>query len=130
MSENQQITILIVDDELSIRKLLEFFLKKYFSVVTASNGKEAKNWLDDANYPDIVIADLNMPIMNGLDLTRYIRSERKFNDVPVIILSGSESDEVKLECSEAGTSDFITKPFRPEYLHTIIIEKLKDSGKL
>jgi len=125
MADYTKITILIVDDEISIRKLLEFYLKKYFTVVTKNNGEEAKAWIEAGNTPDVIVADLNMPLMNGHQLMEFVRQSRSYDAVPVMILSANESSTDRVNCLKSGADDYVIKPFNPEELFYRIYNKMK-----
>ena len=100
--------ILVVDDEPQITRVLKTTLSSYgYGVRTASDGDEAvqlmKVWA-----PDLVIADLRMPNMSGLDLCRHVRAKSR---VPIIILSVKGEERIKVEALDAGADDYVTKPF-------------------
>lgn len=115
--------ILVIDDELSIRMLLENFLKKNYDVVTKNDGMEALKWMEDGNIPDLVVADIQMPNLDGYEFIKNIRASGYFKDIPLIMLSGIESSSEKVKCLKLGANDYIVKPFNPEEL-SIRIELL------
>lgn len=115
--------ILIIDDELSIRMLLENFLKKEYNVVTKNDGMEGLTWLEEGNIPDLIVADIQMPNLDGYDFIKNLRSSGYFKHIPVIMLSGIESTSEKIKCLKLGADDYIVKPFNPEEL-SIRIELL------
>jgi len=101
-------SILVVDDEPQITRVLKTSLSSQgYSIRTASDGKQAlqemKNW-----SPDLVITDLRMPNMDGLELCRAIRTESR---VPIIVLSVKGEETIKVESLDAGADDYVTKPF-------------------
>ncbi|GAB1371576.1 hypothetical protein MASR1M45_16380 [Candidatus Kapaibacterium sp.] len=104
-------TILLVDDEESIRKFTSKVLEKYLNanVVACSNPKEAFDYLN-TNIPDLVIMDLQMPMMDGLTALKYIRNSEKTFDLPVIICSALGFESVLMTTAKLGVSDFIVKP--------------------
>ncbi len=100
--------ILVVDDEPQILRVLRMSLKAHrFDVRTASDGEAAIDTFNDWS-PDLVITDLAMPLMNGLELCRAIR---KTSQTPVIVLSVRGEEKIKVEALDAGADDYITKPF-------------------
>jgi len=114
-------TLLAVDDEQSILMIIDFiFGKKNYSVVQKMNGKEAMNWMHLGNVPDIIIADLNMPEMNGLEFIQQVRASGIYREVPLIMLSGNEDTSEKIKCLKAGADDYLVKPFNPEELEARI----------
>ncbi|GAB1417567.1 response regulator [Bacteroidales bacterium] len=108
--------ILVIDDELSIRMLLDNFLSKTYEVITKSDGMEGIDWLEKGNMPDLIVADIQMPNMNGYDFIKNIRSSGYFKDIPLIMLSGIESSQEKVKCLKLGANDYMVKPFNPEEL--------------
>jgi DNA-binding response OmpR family regulator len=108
--------ILVIDDELSIRMLLENFLSKTYEVTTKNDGMEGVQWLEKGNIPDLIVADIQMPNMNGNDFIKNIRSSGFFREIPLIMLSGIESSQEKVKCLKLGANDYLVKPFNPEEL--------------
>lgn len=106
--------ILIVDDEPQILRMLRAALSANgYEVLSAGNGLEGFTAFEQL-HPDLIITDMSMPVMNGLDLTREIRRVSK---VPIIILSVRNMEPVKVDALDAGADDYVTKPFTmPELL--------------
>jgi len=100
--------ILIVDDEPQITRVLRTSLQSSgYEVVLARNGLEAIDRFKETN-PDLIITDLSMPEMDGLELTRAVR---QLADTPIIVLSVREQDTMKVAALDEGADDYITKPF-------------------
>jgi DNA-binding response OmpR family regulator len=112
----KQRQVLIIDDEPIMRKLLEQILKDRYETVTMENGREALEWMYSGNIPDLVVADLNMPEINGFEYISKVRESGFFNDVPLIVLSGEESSSERIKCLKLGANDYLIKPFNPEEL--------------
>ncbi len=107
--------ILICEDEEIMLTALEFRLRRQgFEVVRAEDGQLALDRLQ-SEKPDLVVADIMMPHVTGLELVTHIR-ETLQSDTPIIIISALEQEEVVLEAFRLGATDFITKPFRPNEL--------------
>jgi two-component system alkaline phosphatase synthesis response regulator PhoP len=105
--------ILVVDDEPSIRKIVEYALKDAgFQVVTAARGDEALDVLSRDSV-DLVVLDLMLPGIDGLEVCRRIRAER---NVPIIMLSARGEEVDKVLGLELGADDYVTKPFSPREL--------------
>ncbi|WP_341225088.1 response regulator transcription factor [uncultured Arcticibacterium sp.] len=105
---------LIEDDELLL-KTVEYKLKKNgFSVETAKNGYDAIEYLK-VNKPDLIVTDIMMPFINGLEIVSHVRNVLKSN-TPIIVLSSAGLEKTVLEAFELGADDFITKPFSPNEL--------------
>ncbi len=115
--------ILIIDDELSIRMLLENFLSKKYDIVTKVDGREGMKYLEEGNIPDLIVADIQMPNLDGQELLRQIRASGFFKHIPMIVLSGIESSQERIKLLKMGADDFIVKPFNPEEL-SIRIENI------
>ena len=107
--------VLICEDEEILLTAIEFRLRKQgFKVLLASDGQQALQKIKHES-PDLVIADIMMPHVTGLELIDHIRNDFK-SDLPVIIISALEYDDVVLEAFRLGANDFITKPFKPAEL--------------
>lgn len=103
--------ILVVDDEISISKLLEFNLEKAgYEVVTAFDGKQALDMVR-SEQPDFIILDLMLPKMDGMDVCKALRQER--NNTPILILTAKDEELDKILGLELGADDYLTKPFSP-----------------
>jgi DNA-binding response OmpR family regulator len=106
-------TILVVDDEPKIVKLVRDYLERAgFAVHAASDGKSALS-LARTERPDLIVLDLGLPHMDGLDVTRELR---KLSTVPIIMLTARSEESDKLIGLELGADDYITKPFSPKEL--------------
>ena len=106
-------TILVVDDEPKIVKLVRDYLERAgFAVRVAGNGKDALSQAR-SEKPDLVILDLGLPQMDGLDVTRALR---KISNVPIIMLTGRSEESDKLIGLELGADDYVTEPFSPREL--------------
>jgi len=105
--------ILVVDDEPQIRRSLQINLEqRNFVVVTAASGEEALEAMIH-RPPDVVIVDLVLPGMDGVELTKRVREH---SPVPIIILSAIGNEQKKVEALESGADDYVTKPFGTEEL--------------
>ncbi|MGY5810843.1 adenylate/guanylate cyclase domain-containing protein [Rhizobium sp. LEGMi198b] len=108
--------ILIVDDTASNRDLLSRRLcRDGHSVVAASSGKEALHIFGQQEF-DLVLADVLMPDMNGIELLGQLKSNRQFRDIPVVMISGLKDDNAVARCIEAGAEDYLRKPINPVLL--------------
>ncbi|MFH1824006.1 MAG: HD domain-containing phosphohydrolase [Candidatus Firestonebacteria bacterium] len=118
--------ILIADDDISIRNMLSrYFETSGFEVILASNGLEAID-IEKETKPDLVILDVEMPEMNGLESCRMIREKRSgINYIPIIFLSGASEESSIIKGLELGADDYICKPFEPLELLTRINNLLK-----
>jgi len=117
--------ILAIDDEKSIRFIIENTFNKEFEITTMSNGKEALYWMQSGNLPDLIICDIEMPVMDGFEFVRKVRSSGFFDDIPLIMLSGKEESKDKIKCFEIGADDYIIKPFNPKEIIARIKRRLQ-----
>lgn len=108
--------ILIIEDDSSLCMLLDHILRKTYKVNTVTNGMDAICALVDGNYPDVIISDMMMPSMDGLELLENLKFNGLFRDIPVVILSGMQDPFRKRRCEELGVHAFISKPFKPKSL--------------
>ena len=108
--------ILIVDDSGSMRQMVNFTLtEEGFDVAEAVDGQDGFDSLESAN-PDLIVTDINMPNMNGIDLIKAVRETEKFKFTPIIVLT-TESEQSKQDAGKkAGASAWLVKPFTPEKL--------------
>ena len=107
-------TVLVVDDESTIRDLLNIFLPtKGLKVILAANGEEALE-LAKKNIPKIILLDIKMPGIDGMETCRRLRAEEQTRYIPVIMVTAFGT--TKTEATDAGADDFISKPFDMEDL--------------
>ena len=114
--------MLIADDLLLNRRILEFTFEKYFEIVTVDNGVEAMNYIKD-NYEkvEVIMLDLVMPVMDGFTFMKQFRKEKKYDNIPIIVTSqGGEKSVAK--SFALGATDFIEKP----YNENIIIHRVQN----
>ncbi len=122
--------ILIVDDSLTARtfiaRTLEIAEVPLNQVYQACNGQEALDLLQ-REWVDLVFADINMPVMNGMELVRRMRTMDLLKSTPVIIVSTDRSAHRMAEMREAGVQAYLTKPITPEDLKTTVERFLKNA---
>ena len=117
----REIKILLVDDEPDIIEILSFNLKQEgYNVFAASNGKQA---IDKARKikPHLIVMDIMMPVMDGIESCELIRQDRTINDVSIMFLTARGEDYSQLAAFDAGADDYVTKPVKPK----IFISKVK-----
>ncbi len=121
----EQRRILVVDDEPQITRVLRTTLSSHgYTIRTAGDGDEALEVLRDWT-PDLIITDLAMPNMDGLELCRRVREKLT---VPIIILSVRGEERNKIEALDAGADDYVTKPFGPKELLARVRAMLRRAG--
>ncbi|MDD5253272.1 MAG: response regulator transcription factor [Candidatus Omnitrophica bacterium] len=108
--------ILIVEDEKDIIKMLEYNLKKEgFKVIAARDGEDALD-LALREYPDLILLDLMLPGIDGLEVCKTLKKESKTSSIPIIMLTAKSQESDKVVGLELGADDYITKPFSPREL--------------
>ncbi len=116
-------TILIVDDDLDLCYILQtVFAQLGYDSVLAVNGKEAVD-LATSQLPDLILMDIMLPVMDGLQATRLIRENSNTHSIPILAMTARVSMEDKKDCFRSGCDDFIAKPFTVKEL-TSCMEKL------
>ena len=117
--------ILTADDSASMRQMVSFTLKGAgYEVLEAVDGKDGLEKAKAKNI-DMVITDLNMPHMDGIQMIREIRALPKYKFIPIILLTTESQDEKKMQGKAAGATGWIVKPFKPEQLLAVIKKVLK-----
>ena len=127
MNQNKTHTILneilIIDDDRFIAEVISasFGVSTGFKVVSCTTGKEAFEYLD-GHHPDIVILDLGLPDIDGIEMVRSVKASRLDATLPVIVLSGSDESHLKRDAFEAGAAAYLLKPFNPSKLRELVSE--------
>ncbi len=117
--------ILVVDDDMIILKLLHFILSEEYIVVSKNNGIDAFGWLEEGNFPVLIISDLLMPYLDGTSFVKNLKISGYYRNTPVIVLSGLENlDEVVGQMPFPVDAHF-RKPFNPDTLKQAISSILK-----
>ncbi len=113
-------TFLIVDDSASMRQLVSFTMKDAgYDVIAAKHGKEALGKLSSARV-DMVITDLNMPEMDGIEFIKQLRGMPNYRFIPIVMLTAESQEAKKREGKAAGASGWIVKPFNPQQLLNVV----------
>jgi two-component system, chemotaxis family, chemotaxis protein CheY len=116
--------VLVVDDSASIRQMVTFTLQEGgFSVVEAGNGQEGLTRLEQGKV-DLIITDLNMPVMDGITFIRQLRARPASRYTPVLMLTTESQGAKKQEGRSAGATGWIVKPFNPDKLLQVIAKVL------
>jgi diguanylate cyclase (GGDEF)-like protein len=121
---NQEVTILIVDNEMPIRRLMSLLLKDFGAIEMAESGEEALEKVNTVN-PDLVILNVQMPGMNGYEVCAKIRANNKISSIPVVFLTANDSNEDEERGLEVGATDFIRKPISAKIVSARISNILK-----
>ena len=112
-------TIMTVDDSSSVRQMVRFTLSDAgYEVVEASDGKDALSKLK--GQVDMIITDLNMPNMDGIELIKQVRSNADYKFLPIVMLTTESEESKKTEGKKAGATGWIVKPFKPDQILGVI----------
>jgi len=112
--------ILTVDDSASMRQMVAFTLKGAgYDVVEAEDGQKALNAAKGKKF-DLVITDVNMPVMDGITFIRHLRTEANYKFTPILMLTTESSSDKKAEGKSAGATGWIVKPFNPDQLLAVV----------
>ncbi len=108
------------DDSASIRQMVSFTLKNAaYDVVEAVDGSDALNKLNSTKV-DMLLTDLNMPNMDGIELIRQTRTNSQYKFIPIVMLTTESQAEMKQKGKQAGATGWIVKPFKPEQLLSVV----------
>lgn len=117
-------TIMTVDDSASVRQMVGFTLKNAgYTVVEAVDGKDALSKLK--GQVDMIVTDLNMPNMDGIELIRNVRANASYKFIPIIMLTTEAQASKKQEGKSAGATGWIVKPFKPDQLLSVVKKVLR-----
>ena len=118
-------TILAVDDSISLRQMVSFTLKEAgYDVVEAANGQDALNKARGMKA-DLVLSDVNMPVMDGISLVKELRSLPGYKFTPILMLTTESTAEKKQEGKSAGATGWLVKPFNPDQLLSTVKRVLR-----
>ena len=121
--------LLLVDDNEEILEFLEHELNEKYTILKAVDGQQALDLLKE-NAVHLVISDVMMPVIDGFELCRLIKSNFEFSHIPVILLTARNTLQSKIEGLELGADAYIEKPFSPEYLQVQIANLLTNRNKI
>jgi len=127
--KSNKLTLLLIEDNDDFRSYLKYSLGEYFDVEEAKNGNEGwKKAL--ANMPSLIVSDVMMPVMNGIELCKKIKNDPRTAHIPVILLTAFSGQEQKLEGLNIGANDYVTKPFNFDLLVSRINNLIKQNQLL
>jgi two-component system, chemotaxis family, chemotaxis protein CheY len=122
--------ILIVDDSQLIHNMYKLITNRYHGcrIIDAMNGLEALDILSKGSDFDIILLDINMPVMNGIQFLEKLHGENLYRHIPVIVISTEGREEDTLRALKLGAVGYVVKPFKPHLLHELI-EKIMSKQK-
>jgi len=118
--------ILIVDDDVIILKLLNFILSGDYEVISKGNGIDAFSWLEEGNFPALVVSDLMMPYLDGSSFVKNLKISGYYRETPVIVLSGLDNLDDIIEQMPFHVEGHFRKPFNPDVLKARISSILNE----
>lgn len=114
--KNHRFTMLMVDDSPDMCRFVRDYFRGEYNVITASDGEKAVECLKENEGIDLVVSDVTMPKMDGMELCKFIKSDLRWSHIPVILLTGRTDEEFEVQGLKLGADDYITKPFNAEML--------------
>lgn len=108
--------VLVIEDDAALGWLLEKILSKKYEAITVSNGMEAWSWLSDGNIPDLIVTDIRMPLVDGIELLENLSMSGLFKNIPVIVVSGVDDPIIRQKSLDYGALAYLVKPFEPQRL--------------
>ncbi len=116
--------VLVIDDNVSMSSLLKKMLHNQlvkimpneYEITTLNNGMEAWSWLSEGNIPDLIIEDVNMPLLNGIEFLENLKISGLYKNIPVLVISGFDDTSIRKQCLSLGAFAYVVKPFQPEHL--------------
>lgn len=125
LPEGERLTILLIEDSEDYRSFLKTQLGRYYKVVEAADGREG--WQKALScHPQVIVSDINMPHIDGITLSKKIRSDKRTAHIPIILLTALTGDAYQLQGLQTGASDYLTKPFSPG----ILVVKIRNLASL
>jgi len=120
--------VLVVDDSNLIHSMYKMVLMRYkCQVITAVNGQDALDKLNKSPDIDLILCDINMPVLNGLEFVKKVKELKTFDHIPIIMVSTEGKEEDTLKALSLGARGYVKKPFQPSELHALI-EQLYTPG--
>ena len=114
--EQKRLRILVVEDDPFINMIMKRILSEDYEIEFSNSVVKALAILQDGKLPDLLISDVNMPEVSGLDLLVQLKSSGFFRFLPIIMLSGEDKPEIRIKCLDNGADDYMIKPFNPQEL--------------
>lgn len=128
-SETGKYSLLVVEDNKELLVFLSKHLARFYNIIPASNGQAGFNKLEK-QQPDLVISDIKMPKMDGIELCQKIKSDARYNHIPVVLLSDNTRENVKLNGLDVGADAYLAKPFNLKEMELLISNMIQSRVKL
>jgi DNA-binding response OmpR family regulator len=121
--------VLLIDDNEEILEFIEHELNERYAIIKALNGRDALHMLKEEAV-QLIVCDIMMPVMDGFELCKIIKSDFEYSHIPVILLTARNTLQSKIEGLELGADAYIEKPFSPDYLRVQIANLLANRAKI
>ena len=122
--------ILVIDDSKAMRFMLHTILKKHYKVISVPDGLSAMYYLRNAQQPDLIIMDPELPDFSDWELVRYLTGSHLFSSIPLIVISGENEEDTRAKSVNSGVADFFLKPFNPlrlfEAVDNIMVNRIAE----
>jgi CheY-like chemotaxis protein len=129
-AQQEERHVLVADDEAHIGRIIKIKMEQGpFRVTLAFDGQEAVDVLEQDDRIDLVVLDLMMPRLSGLDVLDWIRASPRWKDLPCVILTAAGEEEYERDARQSGATAFLTKPFSPKKLYTLIAQLTGVAGE-
>ncbi len=121
-------TVLVIDDNGDVRSLISRLLKDSYNILEASNGKEGLS-IAMKHIPDIILCDMMMPVMDGVEFCRNAKNELSVSHIPIVIVTANTAEEQQVKGYESGADAYISKPFSKNLLKSVIFSLLDNRNR-
>lgn len=113
--------VLVIDDSNLVHSMYKMVLMRYkCQIVSALNGQDALDKLSKNPDVDLVLCDINMPVLNGLEFVKKVKEQKAYENLPIIMVSTEGREEETLKALSLGARGYVKKPFQPSELHGLI----------
>lgn len=129
IGQEERTSVLVVEDNAEMRAFLMNILSDEYRVLTAGNGEQGLQAARE-ELPDIILTDVMMPVMDGLDMIRHLKEDADICHIPIIVLSAKSSLDDRIAALDEGIDDYIAKPFSATYLKARIVQLFKQRKRL
>jgi len=127
--DRERQTLLIIDDDIEMLWFVGEIFSEEYNIIKLQDSTQITHILNEVN-PDLIICDVMMPNLNGIDLTKKIKEKKETNHIPIILISAKHEIEQQIEAISSGANIYITKPFNTEFLQTLVRQLLERQAKL
>lgn len=115
-------SVLLIEDNDGLRRLLDRYLSQYFELLAAKDGVTGMQYLFSNNTPDVLVMSIDITGISGFELIEQLRANRLIGTLPIIVLSSENDESIRQRCFDLGVNACFDKPFSPDHLHQKIEE--------